>query len=64
MVIAFFQMPAHLLCTTGGNGEESPLVVVVHPVAELLQVFRTMFSDDFRQLNHGWRLDIILLRLT
>jgi hypothetical protein len=39
-------------------------VVVVHPVAELLQVFRTMFSDDFRQLNHGWRLDIILLRLT
>jgi hypothetical protein len=64
MVIAFFQMPSHLLRTTGGYGEESPLVVLGHAVAEFIKVLRTMFSDDFRQLDHGWRLAIMPLRLT
>jgi hypothetical protein len=39
-------------------------VVVGHAVAEFIKALRTMFSDNLRQLNHGWSLAIILLRLT
>jgi len=54
----------HFLRTTGGDGEESPLVAVGHAVAEFIKVLRTIFSDNLRQFDHGWRLGIILLRLT
>ena len=64
VVIALFQMPPHFLRAAGRDGSKRPLVVVGHPVAELLQILRTMHSDDFRQLDHDWRLAIIPLRLT
>ena len=53
VLIALFQMAAHRLRPTVGNGGERSLVAVGHPVAEFLQVFRAMFSDDLRQFNHG-----------
>jgi hypothetical protein len=53
MLVAFIQMPTHCLCPAGGNGKERPLVVVGHPVSELFQILRAMFSDNFRQLDHG-----------
>lgn len=64
LLVALLQMPPHLLGAAGGDSMKRPFVVGGHPVAELLQIFWTMLSDNCRQFDHGWSPAIMPFKLT
>ena len=64
LLVALLQMPPHLLGAAGGYGKQRPLVAIGHSVAKRLQILWAMFSDNFRQLDHGWSPAIMPFKLT
>ena len=52
-VVALPQMPPQRLGAAGRDGFQRTLVTYWHPVAELIQILRTVYSANLRQLNHG-----------